>query len=57
MTPKSSSDQEEVIWLSPEGWQEFQELLSNPPPLNERLKRAFAESARILVAKLRKPAS
>lgn len=38
----------EVIALSPAGWEEFQNLLLHPPKPNKRLKKAFAERARIV---------
>jgi uncharacterized protein (DUF1778 family) len=41
--------EQDTILLSADGWKEFQELLRDPPKLNARLKKAFAESARILV--------
>jgi uncharacterized protein (DUF1778 family) len=38
----------EVIALSPAGWEEFQRMLLHPPKPNRRLKKAFAEHARIV---------
>jgi uncharacterized protein (DUF1778 family) len=38
----------EVITLTADEWQRFQELVLNPPPLNRRLKQAFAEYARVV---------
>ena len=38
----------EVITLSPAGWEEFQRMLLDPPKPNKRLKKAFAEHARIV---------
>lgn len=38
----------EVITLSPAGWEEFQRMVLHPPKPNKRLKKAFAEHARIV---------
>ncbi len=40
--------EQEVIALSPAGWAEFQRMLLHPPKPNRRLKKAFAEHARIV---------
>jgi uncharacterized protein (DUF1778 family) len=39
---------QEVITLTPAEWQRFQAMLLDPPPPNRRLKRAFAEHARVV---------
>jgi uncharacterized protein (DUF1778 family) len=38
----------EVITLTADEWERFQDLVLNPPPPNRRLKRAFADHARIV---------
>jgi uncharacterized protein (DUF1778 family) len=38
----------EVITLTADEWERFQTLLLNPPPPNKRLRRAFAEHARVV---------
>jgi uncharacterized protein (DUF1778 family) len=38
----------EVITLSADEWERFQDLVLNPSPPNRRLKRAFADHARII---------
>jgi uncharacterized protein (DUF1778 family) len=38
----------EVITLTPAEWERFQDLLFNPPAPNKRLRRAFAEHARVV---------
>jgi uncharacterized protein (DUF1778 family) len=38
----------EVITLTPDEWERFSTLLLNPPAPNRRLKRAFAEHARVV---------
>ncbi len=38
----------EVITLTTNEWDRFRALLLNPPELNKRLKRAFAEHARVV---------
>lgn len=38
----------EVISLSPEEWERFQDLLLNPPAPNDRLQRALEEHDRIV---------
>lgn len=38
----------EVITLTPEEWERFQEMLLNPPEPNEKLKKALAEHSRIV---------
>lgn len=38
----------EVITLTSEEWDRFQEMLLNPPEPNEKLKEAFAEHARVV---------
>ncbi len=38
----------EVIALTAEEWGRFQKILLNPPQPNKRLKKAFAEHARII---------
>jgi uncharacterized protein (DUF1778 family) len=39
--------EQELITLSPAGWEEFQRLLLYPPKPNKRLQKAFAERRRI----------
>jgi uncharacterized protein (DUF1778 family) len=38
----------EVITLTPAEWERFQAMLLDPPEPNRRLRRAFAEHARIV---------
>jgi len=38
----------EVITLTTNEWDRFRALLLNPPELNKRFKRAFAEHARVV---------
>jgi uncharacterized protein (DUF1778 family) len=38
----------EVITLTPAEWERFQALLVDPPEPNRRLRRAFAEHARVV---------
>lgn len=38
----------EVITLTPAEWERFQSMLLDPPGPNKRLKRAFAEHARVV---------
>jgi uncharacterized protein (DUF1778 family) len=38
----------EVITLTRAEWDRFQDLLLNPPAPNKRLKKAFAEHARVV---------
>jgi uncharacterized protein (DUF1778 family) len=38
----------EVITLTRTEWDRFQDLLLNPPEPNKRLKKAFAEHARVV---------
>ena len=38
----------EVIALTADEWERFHKLLLNPPPLNKRLRKAFAEHARVV---------
>jgi uncharacterized protein (DUF1778 family) len=40
--------QNEVITLTRAEWDRFQEMLLNPPEPNKRLKKAFAEHARVV---------
>jgi len=40
--------QHEVIALSQDEWARFQKLLLNPPKPNRRLRKAFAEHARVV---------
>ncbi|HEV8014250.1 MAG TPA: DUF1778 domain-containing protein [Stellaceae bacterium] len=40
--------EQEVITLSPAGWEEFQRMLLHPPEPNKRLQKAFAERARVV---------
>ena len=40
--------QHEVITLTRTEWEHFQEMLLNPPEPNRRLKKAFAEHARVV---------
>ena len=40
--------QHEVITLTRAEWERFQEMLLNPPEPNKRLKKAFAEHARVV---------
>lgn len=40
----------EVIALTAEEWERFQQLLLDPPAPNERLRKAFVEHARIVRA-------
>jgi uncharacterized protein (DUF1778 family) len=39
--------EQEIIMLTPAGWEEFQRLLLHPPKPNKRLQKAFAERRRI----------
>jgi len=38
----------EVITLTPDEWERFQSMLLNPPQPNRRMRRAFAEHARVV---------
>ncbi len=38
----------EVITLTQAEWERFQDMLLNPPEPNKRLKKAFAEHARVV---------
>jgi uncharacterized protein (DUF1778 family) len=40
--------QHEVITLTPAEWERFQEMLLDPPQLNKRLRKAFAEHTRVV---------
>ena len=40
--------QHEVITLTRAEWERFQEMLLDPPEPNKRLKKAFAEHARVV---------
>ena len=40
--------QHEVITLTRAEWERFQEMLLDPPQPNKRLKKAFAEHARVV---------
>ena len=40
--------QKEIVTLTPAEWERFQTMLFNPPAPNKRLKRAFAEHARVV---------
>ena len=40
--------EQEIITLTPEAWEQFREMLLNPPEPNEKLKEALAEHARVV---------
>jgi uncharacterized protein (DUF1778 family) len=43
----------DTIVLSAAGWKELQQFLRHPPKPNARLKKAFAEHARVVVPERR----